>query len=214
MTSLTSPCPSRDHLEGITICAMNITVFCSSSDAIDPAFFDVAMELGRTIAQRRDTLIYGGTTVGLMGAMARATVENGGTVIGVIPRYMSEKGIDFSECELHFTRDLRERKAKMEQLADAFIVLPGGFGTLEEVLEILTLKQLHQHEKAIVILNARGFFDPLQELFEHVYRQRFAKETTRTLYHFAPTVLDAFAYLDSYVPVPVPTKWFSPAPKS
>ena len=189
---------------------MHITVFCSSSDAVDPAFFDVATELGSMIAQRRDTLVYGGATVGLMGAMARAAVENGGNVIGVIPRYMSEKGIDFTDCELHFTRDLRERKAKMEQLADAFIVLPGGFGTLEEVLEILTLKQLHQHQKAIVLLNACGFFDPLQQLFEHVYRQRFARETTRALYHFAPTVADTFGYLDTYVPADVPTKWFSP----
>ncbi len=192
---------------------MNITVFCSSSDAVDPAFFDVATELGRALAQRRDTLVYGGTNVGLMGRTARAVIENGGNVIGVIPRYMSEKGIDFSECELHLTRDLRERKAKMEQLADAFIVLPGGFGTLEEVLEILTLKQLHRHQKAIVILNARGFYDPLRNLFEHIYRQRFGKETTRGLYHFAATVADAFAYLDAYVPVEVPTKWYSPVPK-
>jgi uncharacterized protein (TIGR00730 family) len=192
---------------------MHITVFCSSSDAVDPAFFNVATELGRLIAKRGDTLVYGGATVGLMGAMARAALENGGKVIGVIPRYMSEKGIDFTDCELHFTRDLRERKARMEQLADAFIVLPGGFGTLEEVLEILTLKQLHQHQKAIVLLNASGFFDPLQKLFEHVYRQRFAKETTRALYHFAQSVRDVFAYLDSYVPAEVPTKWFSPVPK-
>jgi len=193
---------------------MNITVFSSSSDAIEPAFFDVATELGRALAERGNTLVYGGTNVGLMGAVARAAVANGGNVIGVIPRYMSEKGIDFAECELHLTRDLRERKAKMEQLGDAFIVLPGGFGTLEEVLEILTLKQLRRHQKAIVILNARGFYDPLRELFEHVYRQRFAKETTRALYHFAPTVPDAFAYLDSYVPVQVPTKWFTPVPET
>jgi hypothetical protein len=190
---------------------MNITVFSSSSDAVEPGFFEVAAELGRTLASRGDTLVYGGTTVGLMGAVARAAFENGGKVIGVIPRYMAERGIDFSQCELHLTRDLRERKAKMEQLADAFLVLPGGFGTLEELLEILTLKQLHQHQKAIVILNANGFFDPLKALFEHVYQQRFAKETTRALYHFAPSVSDAFAYLDAYVPVEVPTKWFSGA---
>jgi len=192
---------------------MNITVFSSSSDAIDPRFFDVARELGRAIAQRRDTLIYGGTTVGLMGAVAHAVFEDGAKVIGVIPRYMAERGIDFSDCELHLTRDLRERKAKMEELADAFVVLPGGFGTLEELLEIMTLKQLHQHRKAIVILNANGFFDPLMALFEHVYQQRFAKETTRALYHFAPTVADAFGYLDTYVPVALPTKWFSEAKK-
>jgi len=189
---------------------MHLTVFSSSSDAVDPAFFDVASELGRTIALRDDILVYGGTKVGLMGAVARAAFDNGGKVIGVIPRYIAERGIDFADCDLHVTRDLRERKAKMEELADAFIVLPGGFGTLEELLEILTLKQLQQHQKAIVILNANGFFDPLHALFDHVYQQRFAKETSRTLYHFAATVTDTFDYLDSYVPVPVPTKWFSP----
>ncbi|HUN89238.1 MAG TPA: TIGR00730 family Rossman fold protein [Terriglobales bacterium] len=191
---------------------MHLTVFSSSSDAIDPAFFEIANELGRTIAERGDTLVYGGTNVGLMGAAARAVTENGGKVIGVIPRYMVERGIDFSDCEMHLTRDLRERKAKMETLGDAFVVLPGGFGTLEELLEILTLKQLRQHQKAIVILNANGFFDPLRELFEHVFRQRFAKETTRALYHFSSSVPDVFSYLDSYIPMPVPTKWFTPAP--
>ena len=192
---------------------MNITVFSSSSDAIDPAFFAVATELGRTIAERGDTLVFGGTTVGLMGAVSRAAVEHDGKVIGVIPRYIAERGIDFSDCELHVTHDLRDRKAKMEELADAFIVLPGGFGTLEELLEIMTLKQLQQHQKAIVILNANGFFDPLRALFEHVFQHRFARVSSRALYHFADTVQDSFTYLDSYRPVPVPTKWFSPVPK-
>ncbi len=192
---------------------MHITVFSSSSDAVDPVFFDVATELGRTIAGRGDTLVYGGTKVGLMGAVARAAFDDGGKVIGVIPRYIAERGIDFSDCELHVTRDLRDRKAKMEELGDAFIVLPGGFGTLEELLEIMTLKQLQQHQKAIVVLNANGFYDPLRALFEHVFQQRFAKETSRALYHFANTVQETFSYLDSYVPTLIPTKWFSPAQK-
>jgi len=190
---------------------MILTVFSSSSDAVDPIFFDVAAELGRALAARGDTLVYGGAKIGLMGAVARAAFDNGGKVIGVIPRYIAERGIDFSDCDLIVTRDLRERKAKMEELGDAFLVLPGGFGTLEELLEILTLKQLHQHQKAIVILNANGFFDPLAALFDHVYQQRFAREVSRSLYHFANTVQDGFAYLDTYVPVPIPTKWFTPA---
>lgn len=192
---------------------MHITVFSSSSDAVDPAFFDVATELGRTIAERGDTLVYGGTKVGLMGAVARAAFDSGGKVIGVIPRYIAERGIDFSDCELHVTRDLRDRKAKMEELGEAFVILPGGFGTLEELLEIMALKQLHQHQKAIVILNARSFYDPLFALFEHVFQQRFAKETSRALYHFANTVQEGFAYLDRYIPAVIPSKWFNPAPK-
>lgn len=188
---------------------MNITVFSSSSDAVDPLFFEVARSLGRRIAERGDTLIYGGANVGLMGAMAKTAQQAGGRIVGVIPKYIGDRGIAFDEAdELIFTANLRERKAIMEQRGDAFIVLPGGFGTLEETVEIITLKQLQQHLKPIVILNAHGFYDPLHTLFEHFYEQHFAKPASRTLYHFADSVEDAFAYLDSYVPITVPTKWF------
>ena len=188
---------------------MNITVFCSSSDAVDPRFFDVARELGEEIAIRRHTLIYGGTHIGLMGALARATHEARGKVIGVIPGYLADRGIAYDQCDdLVIAPDLRERKATMEARGNAFIVLPGGFGTLEEMVEIITLKQLQQHKKPVVILNADGFYDPLHTLFEHFYEQHFAKPASRALYHFAPTVADAFEYLDTYKPVAVPTKWF------
>lgn len=188
---------------------MNITVFCSSSDAVDPLFFEVARELGEAIAVRGHVLIYGGTNVGLMGALAVAAREAHGKVVGVIPGYLADRGIAYKGCDdLVIARDLRERKATMEARADAFIVLPGGFGTLEEAVEIITLKQLQQHKKAVVILNSRGFYDPLLTLFEHFYEQHFAKPASRALYHFAPTVEDCFRYLDSYVPTVVPTKWF------
>jgi uncharacterized protein (TIGR00730 family) len=187
---------------------MNITVFSSSSDAIDPLFFEVARELGRGIAQRGDALVYGGTNVGLMGALAKSAKENGGRVVGVIPGHIADRGISFEQSdELLVTANMRDRKRIMEERADAFVVLPGGFGTLEEAVEIITLKQLQQHRKAIVILNAHGFYDPLHTLFEHFYEQHFAKSATRALYHFASSVGDTFAYLDSYVPAVVPTKW-------
>ncbi len=187
---------------------MDITVFSSSSDAVDPVFFSVARELGRGIARRGDTLVYGGTNVGLMGALALSAKENGGRVIGVIPGHIADRGISFQSAdELIVTANMRDRKRIMEERADAFVVLPGGFGTLEEVVEIITLKQLQQHRKAIVILNAHGFYDPLHTLFEHFYEQHFAKATSRALYHFAKSVAETFAYLDSYVPAEVPTKW-------
>lgn len=187
---------------------MNITVFSSSSDVVDPVFFEVARELGETIAERRHTLIYGGTNVGLMGALARATRDSGGKVAGIIPGYLADRGIAYDDChDLVITADIRERKAAMESRADGFIVLPGGFGTLEEMVEIITLKQLQQHKKAIVILNAHGFYDPLRTLFEHFFEQHFAKPASRALYHFAPTVEDAFDYLDDYRPVAIPAKW-------
>ncbi|HWR17177.1 MAG TPA: TIGR00730 family Rossman fold protein [Terriglobales bacterium] len=188
---------------------MNITVFSSSSDAVDPLFFEVARELGRRIGARRDTLIYGGTSIGLMGAVAHAAREAGSPVVGIIPKYIADRRIAFEEAdELILTNNLRERKAMMEQRGDAFLVLPGGFGTLEETVEIITLKQLQQHQKPVVILNAHGFYDPLRALFEHFFEQHFAKPASRVLYHFAESAEDAFAYLDSYRPTAVPTKWF------
>lgn len=187
---------------------MNLTVFSSSSDAVDPLFFAVARELGKTLAERGDSLVYGGTDVGLMGALAHAAQDAGGKVIGVIPGHIAERRIAFEQAdELIVTPTLRARKAIMEERADAFVVLPGGFGTLEETVEIITLKQLQQHRKAIVILNAHGFYDPLRVLFEHFYEQHFAKGASRALYHFAATVKETFEYLDSYVPVAQPTKW-------
>jgi uncharacterized protein (TIGR00730 family) len=187
----------------------SICVFSSSSDAIDREFFGAALELGMEIALRNGTLVFGGTTVGLMGAVARATQKHGGHVIGVIPDFMRSKGISFASAdELIVTRDMRERKATMESRSDAFIALPGGFGTLEEMIEIITLKQLRQHAKPIVFLDLNNFYRPLQRLFEHMITQHFAKEAMRQIYHFANDVPAAFKYLDEYVPPKIDEKWF------
>ncbi len=139
---------------------LNVCVFCSSSDVIEPTYFAAASELGTALASRRDTLIYGGTNVGLMGAVARAVHQHGGRVVGVIPSFIAGRGLAYSPAdELIVTRDMRERKARMEERADVFVALPGGFGTLEEMLEIVTLKQLQQHTKAVIFLNVDGFYD-------------------------------------------------------
>ena len=189
---------------------MNICVFSSSSDAIAPEFFAAAADLGRAIAQRRHTVVYGGCSVGLMGAVARAAHEAGGRVIGVIPDFIRERGLAYDPAdELVVTHSMRERKAVMEDRADAFIALPGGFGTLEEMLEIITLKQLQRHAKPVLFLNVGGFYDPLAALFEHMYEQRFAKQVYRGLYEFVPDVASAYAYLDSYQPPEIASKWFN-----
>ena len=190
----------------------SICVFSSSSDVIDQGFFEVAAELGTAIARRGDIMVYGGCTVGLMGAVARAVHENKGNVIGVIPSFIESKGLGYDAAdELIVTRDMRERKAVMETRSDAFIALPGGFGTLEEMFEIITLKQLQQHTKPIIFLNHAGFYDPLATLFEHMYEHRVAKAVYRNLYHFAPTVAEAFEYLDKYQPPQFENKWFKTA---
>ncbi|HMA34887.1 MAG TPA: TIGR00730 family Rossman fold protein [Chloroflexia bacterium] len=178
-----------------------ICVYSSSSEAIAPGFFAVATELGTAMAQRGYALVYGGGRVGLMGAVARAVHAQGGHVIGVIPGHLRTREVAYEAAdELIVTGDLRERKAIMEARADAFVGLPGGFGTLEEIFEILTLKQLHRQTRPLVLLNAHGFYDPLVHLFEHIYRERFARPESRDLYYIAPDVPSIFAYLDRYTP--------------
>jgi hypothetical protein len=188
---------------------MHVCVFSSSSNAVAPAFFEVASELGRLIARRGHMLIYGGGNVGLMGTLAKSVHINGGRVVGVIPESMRDRGIVYEAVdELVVTKDLHERKAIMEARADVFVGLPGGFGTLEEMLEILTLKQLKFHNKPVIFINTNGFYNPLIDLFEHMYQESFAKSDYRQLYFVAPDAIDAFSYIETYRPVPLPDKWF------
>lgn len=185
----------------------SICVFASSSNSVASAYVVEAEALGTEIAARGLTLVYGGGDLGLMGAAARAARAGGGHVIGIIPQVLYESRINCDLAnELTVTRDLRERKALMEARADAFVVLPGGFGTLEEVLEILTLRQLRQHAKPVVLLNVQGFYNPLLAVFEHLYVEKFAKPF-RELYHVASDVPGAFAYLEQAEQVIAPPKW-------
>ena len=164
----------------------HICVFSSSSDAVAPGYFEAAREVGAWIACKRMTLVYGGGRIGLMGALALAVHQHGGNVIGVIPRYLRKQEVVYESAdELIVSTDLRERKAIMEQRADAFVALPGGFGTMDEMLEILTLKQLGQHAKPVVFLNTAEFFRPLLGLFEQLYHERFTRSEHRQLYHVA-----------------------------
>lgn len=178
-----------------------ICVYCSSSNNVGQEFFDAARSLGRAIARNGYALVYGGTKVGLMGTVADAAIEEGGRAIGVIPEALHAKGIAHDGlAELIVTRDMRERKAVMESRATAFVGLPGGFGTLEEIFEIITLKQLQYHDKPVTLLNVAGFYDPLVTLIEHIYAHRFAKPDYRQFYHITPDVADLFRYLGAYQP--------------
>lgn len=181
-----------------------ICVYSSSSEIIAAGYFAVAAELGREIARRDDRLLFGGGMMGLMGATARAVHELRGTVIGVIPRALNVKNVVYEYCdELIVTADMRTRKAIMDRRSDAFIALPGGYGTLEEVLEIIALKQLNYHQKPVVILNTAGFYDPLLAQFDSAIGQNFAKPSCRELYYVTDSVTEALAYIDHYQPVAV-----------
>ena len=187
----------------------SICVYCASSNAVSSDFLDLAAELGASIASEGYTLIYGGGEIGLMGAVAKSVHKNGGQVVGVIPEFLRRPGICYENCdELIVTADMRERKSIMESRADGFIALPGGFGTLEEVLEIITLKQLKQLNKPIVFLNADGFYSGLDDMFEHIYECRIAKPDYRRLYYFANNVADAMSHIEEYQPLTLVNKWY------
>jgi len=187
----------------------NICVYCSSSDMVAPSYFELAEELGSAIARRGHTLVYGGTNIGLMGACARAAKQQGAKVVGVIPSFIAERGLAYRDAdELIVTDNMRERKALMEERADAFVGMPGGFGTLEEMFEVITLKQLQRHNKAIIFLNADGYYDPLALAIEKMYEAQFAKHAYRNMYAFASDVPSALEHVENYVPAEIPSKWF------
>jgi uncharacterized protein (TIGR00730 family) len=187
----------------------SVCVFSSSSDAVAPHYMEAASALGALMAAQKLTLVYGGGKVGLMGMVARAVHANGGRVIGVIPHYLRKKEVAYEQAdELIVTKCLRERKAIMEERADAFVALPGGFGTLEEILEILTLKQLEAHEKPVVFLNTNGFFEPLLAMFERLYHEQFTKRDYRGHYHIADAPADILSHFGDYQPPAKVHKWF------
>ncbi len=186
-----------------------MAVYCSSSDAVDDIYYRAAEELGKEMCRYGYDLVFGGSRVGLMGRLARSVKDGGGHVTGVIPEFIRDKGIAFEDAdELIVTASMRERKSFIEERSDVFVAMPGGFGTLDEVVEILTLKQLQIHTKPIVLLNLEGFYEPLNEFFESLYQKRFAKEGHRDFYFLANSCRDIFEFLNFYVP-PVPqSKWF------
>lgn len=186
----------------------SVTVFCGSSDAVDAKYFAAAVELGEKLARRGWRLVYGGGSVGLMGALARSVLGHGGHVTGVIPRVLLDMGVGEREVsELVVTDGLRDRKAIMDERGDAFVALPGGIGTLEEVLEALTLKQLGYHRKAIAVLDLGGFFGPLWTQFQQGIDEGFIKPEFLDLWYPARDVDALLRYLESYEPHGYGPKW-------
>lgn len=178
----------------------NICVYCSSSEYLDEKFYKVAYEFGKMIAKSGDNLVYGGSTCGCMGRVANGVLENGGKVIGIIPKAIMEKGIANPEAsEIIVSNDMNDRKMMMEEKADAFVALPGSFGTMDEIFQVIVTKQLSYHKKAIVFLNVDGYYDPLFAMIENFYKYGFARDFNRELYHISNSVEDAIEYLDKYV---------------
>lgn len=186
-----------------------ICVYCSSSDRLSADFYEVGTEFGRALAQRGHMLVYGGGTTGIMGAVARGVKSAGGHVIGVIPEFMKGLELEFEEADEMITvTTMRERKQAMEDRADAFVALPGGWGTLEEVMEILVLRQLDRHTKPSVFLNHAGYYDHLLAFFEHMIAERFGKEASRSFFAVRDTAQGVLDYLDDYKPTEPDQPWF------
>jgi uncharacterized protein (TIGR00730 family) len=185
-----------------------LCVYCASSDRLDPKYTDAATAVGREMVRRGWDLVYGGGKVGLMGAVARAVKGSGGRVVGVIPEFMKAKELAYDEAdEMLSVVTMRERKLMMETQADAFLALPGGWGTLEEIMEILTLRQLDVLRKPCVFFNQDGFYDELLRFFDRMIGESFNKPSNLKLFSVATTVEEVFTQLETGA-VTAETKWF------
>ncbi len=173
-----------------------ITVFCSARESIDGIYFIAAKALGHAIAANHWSLVFGGNNCGLMRAVAEGCRARGGRVVGITPQLMVDQNIHDTKCdELVVTACMRTRKHQLEARGDAFVILPGGLGTFEELFEIIVGRQLGYHDKPIVFLNTANYYDPLLAMIEHGIEAQFIRERCRELYHVSKTVDDAMFYL-------------------
>lgn len=179
----------------------SICVFGSSSEKIDCDYLSAAEELGKALAARDYHVIFGAGKYGIMGAVARGVIAQNGKLTGVSPDFFVDMNVLVTDYgELILTETMRERKGIMEDSADAFVICAGGIGTLEEFFEVITLKQLGRHDKPIIILNTKGFYDPMIDMMEQSVAQKFMSGDVHKLYSVAESVDDVFTQLENYVP--------------
>ena len=176
-----------------------ICVFASASDNINEIYFKAAHELGSKIANNHYDIIYGGSNLGLMGEVTNSARLRGSEIIGVMPEKLYKLGIHPGDCSRFIlTKGMRERKAKMDELSQAIIALSGGFGTLEELAEMIVQKQLGYNNKPIVLLNTNGFYDNLIKFFDDIINQNFAPKICKDMYFIANNPDEALNYINSY----------------
>jgi uncharacterized protein (TIGR00730 family) len=188
-----------------------IVVFCGSSAGQSPVYMEQATLLGAALAKRNLALVYGGAKVGLMGAVADGALQAGGEVIGVLPQFLQQKELAHEGLtELILVDTMHERKTKMNELCDGVIALPGGFGTMEELFEMLTWGQLGLHRKPIGMLNVNGFYDALLELSNAMTSNGFLKAENRDMLLYSNDIADLLLKMEQYQP-PATSKWITPA---
>jgi len=190
----------------------SICVYCGSSPGSDPAFTQAAREAGTLLAKRELTLVYGGGNVGLMGVVADAVLAAGGRAVGVIPDHLVQKEVGHNGLtEQHVVATMHERKAKMASLADGFLALPGGIGTLEEIVEVFVWMQLGLHSKPCALLNVNGYYDPLVKFLAHMSESRFLRVEQLSQLIVAREASEALDRLQSFAPIVV-EKWMDRKP--
>ncbi len=187
----------------------NICVFASSSNDLDEIYYKEARELGLLIGKSGMNIVYGGSRRGLMYACAGAVSEAGGKLIGIMPEKLANLGFaNPDDCkDFYITKGMRERKAKMDELSDAVIAIPGGYGTLEELSEMIVQKQLGYNNKPIIVLNTAGFYDKLIEFMDSTVLLNFANDNAKKLYYIASSPEEAISYIQNYVPVEIGSKF-------
>ena len=182
---------------------MKICVFGAASAHIDDIYIQKVEELGEMLAKRGHSLVFGAGGTGMMGAAARGFKRGGGFIHGVIPEFFRDEGVEkiYEHCDkLTFTKDMSERKRIMEDDADAFIITPGGIGTFEEFFEVLTLKQLGRHSKAMAIYNIEGYYDDLEKFMQTVTARKFITFKCYEMYSYLNSADEVIAYLENYTP--------------
>lgn len=176
----------------------SVTVYCSSSNLAPRSYFSAAADLGREFAKRGIGVVFGGGRVGLMGCIADAVMENGGTVKGVIPRFLEEREVaHYGLSELLVVETMHERKMKLAEWGDAYLVLPGGFGTLDELIEVITWKHLGHHHKPIILLNLNGFWNQLLLFFDRIAAENMVSEDQGNYYSVCNTTQEVLEILEN-----------------
>lgn len=174
----------------------SVCVFCGAREGNDPKYVREAERFARTLAEKKMQLVYGGGDVGLMGAIANAALKAGGEVFGVFPKFLNQYESEHkSLTRMIIVEDMHTRKWTMFENSDAIVILPGGFGTLDEAFEVITWKQLKTHNKEIILFNQDGYWDKFVELTEHLIRNNFAGEVARSLYKVVDSVEGIFKAL-------------------
>ena len=186
---------------------MKICIFGAASTHIDEIYIKTVEALGEKLAKRGHSLVFGAGATGLMGAAARGFKRGGGFVHGVIPEFFRDERVEliYTDCDkITYTKSMAERKSTMEDEAEAFIIVPGGIGTFEELFEVMTLKQLGRHEKAIALYNIEGYFKDLEKLMDTVAERKFMNSYSREMYSCFTSAEQIIDYIENYVPTTTP----------